>query len=228
MQLHNPKLIAQREAIAAQLARARQNQFGHLGANDGQSGLAADEGSQLEARLARLDEQMAALTVRARQTGRLRWPQAHDLPGRYLRRGELIGHVIDAQAIVVRLALPQGSGHALLSQAQGVSVRFVGRSEPVHAAQLTRDSLGATRQLPHAALSDAMGGDIITDPKDDKHLQAQRPVVWMDARVPALPVEAAPRLGQRAWVRLEHGWSPLAWQWLSLVSQRTQTAFSAR
>jgi hypothetical protein len=97
--------------------------------------------------------------------------------------------------------------------------------------------MGATRQLHSAALSEAMGGDIETDPKDDKHLQALRPIVWMDVRVPSLvldgarpqaPNTSAPRLGQRAWVRLDHGMAPLIWQWLQHARQGVDAAFNAR
>lgn len=241
LQLSNPKLLAQREHVAAQWERAQQQAYQHLGINGSQSGQASSEAEQLQQQLSHLDEQIRALTVTAHQAGRLRWPQAQDLPGRYLRRGELVGHIVDGQAVVVRLALPQDKGHAVVQRTDRASVRLVGTWEHGHPAQLIRDSVGATRQLHSAALSDVMGGEIVTDPKDEQHLQTQRPVVVMDVRVPELAMAGAPgssgpavdrsteaHMGQRAWVRLEHGLAPLAWQWLNLARLRADAVFSAR
>jgi len=237
LRLGNPKLVAERERIAAQLDRALQGEFLNLGTHAGASGQAADEASQLQARLDHVDEQIRSLTLTARQSGTLRWPQSRDLPERYLRRGDLIGHVIDAQPVVVRLAMPQDSSRTRELQTARASVRLSGPSQPVLAATVARDSMGATRQLHSAALSQAMGGDIETDPKDDKHLQTLRPFVWMDVRVPQWRLDGAepqaaqanaPRLGQRAWVRLDHGMAPLLLQWLRHARQGMDASFSAR
>jgi len=237
LRLGNPKLHAQREQVAAQLDRAMQGEFQNLGLHGAASGQAADEAAQLQARLQHIEEQIRSLTITVHQPGTLRWPQVRDLPERYLKRGDLVGHVIDAQAVVVRLAMPQDSSRAMGSQVAQATVRLSGPSQPVLPATVARDSMGATRQLHSAALSEAMGGDIETDPKDDKHLQALRPIVWMDVRVPSLvldgarpqaPNTSAPRLGQRAWVRLDHGMAPLIWQWLQHARQGVDAAFNAR
>lgn len=237
LRLSNPKLVAQRERVASQLDRAQQQAYLHLGVHGSQAGQASAEADQLQAQLNHLDEQMAALTVKAHQAGRIRWPQTKDMPARYLRRGDLVGHIVDDRPVVVRLALPQDKGQTTANRTEQASVYLTGRSETGRPARLLRDSVGATRQLHSAALSDVMGGDIVTDPKDDQNLRTQRPVVLMDVAVPSLTLEGAPqasdkstlaRLGQRAWVRLEHGLSPLAWQWLNLARFRANEVFSPR
>jgi putative peptide zinc metalloprotease protein len=237
LRLSNPKLQAEREQVAAQLDRALQGEFLNLGVHGGASGQAADEASQLQGRLQHIDEQIRSLTITAHQSGTLRWPQARDLPASYLRRGDLIGHVINAQPVVVRLAMPQDGNRSTGASATRASVRLSGPSQPTLPATVARDSMGATRQLHSAALSQAMGGDIETDPKDEKHLQTLRPIVWMDVRVPGLLLDGAelhpshmtaPRLGQRAWVRLDHGMAPLLWQWFRQGRQNMDAAFNAR
>lgn len=235
LRLSNPKLLAQRERIASQLDRAQQQAYLHLGVHGSQAGQASAEVDQLQAHLSHLDVQIGALTVVAHQAGRLRWPQPKDMPDRHIRRGELIGHIVDGRPVLVRLALPQDQGQTTAKRTEQASVYLMGRSETGRPAQLRRDSIGATRKLPSAALSDVMGGDIVTEPKDEQNLQTQRPVVLMDVEVPSLALEGAPagtatwaRLGQRAWVRLEHGLSPLAWQWLNVARLRANAWFSPR
>ena len=239
LRLRNPRLMAERERVAAQLERTLQGEFLHLSVNGGQAGQAADEATAVQARLDRLDEQIRSLTLTAHQAGTLRWPQPRDLPERYLHRGDLVGHVVDSQAVVVRVAMPQDQVRDQAreqARIQSASVRLSGQGSSAHPAVLMRDSLGATRQLHSPALSEAMGGDIPTDPKDEHHLQTLRPVVTMDLRVPGLRLDAPahgtdtapPRLGQRVWVRLDHGAAPLLWQWLSQARQHMDAAFSNR
>lgn len=233
--LTNPKLVAQRERVASQLERAQQQAYLHLGVHGGQAGQASAEVEQWQAHLRVLDEQIASLTVKAHQAGRLRWPQSKDMPARHLDRGELVGHIVDDRPVVVRLAMPQDKGQTTAKRTEQASVYLSGRSESGRPARLLRDSVGATHQLHSAALSEVMGGEIVTDPKDEQNLQTLRPVVLMDVEVPSLTLEGAPsgsdnwaRLGQRAWVRLEHGLSPLAWQWLNLARLRANAVFSPR
>jgi putative peptide zinc metalloprotease protein len=237
LRLSNAKLMAQRERVASQLDRAEQQAYMHLGVHGSQSGQASAEADQLQAQLNQLDHQIDSLTVKAHLAGRLRWPQAKDMPSSHVRRGELVGHIVDDRPVVVRLALPQDKGQATANRTERASVHLTGRSETGRPARLRRDNLGATLELPSAALSDVMGGDIVTDPKDEHHLRTQRPIVLMDVEVPSLSLDGAPhaaqsaawaRLGQRAWVRLEHGMSPLAWQWLHLARGRADAVFSPR
>ncbi|RZL00313.1 MAG: biotin/lipoyl-binding protein [Rubrivivax sp.] len=214
--LDNPKLLAQRERLAAQVTQAEQTQFtGMLAGHDkdtAQSGKAQDELLRLQAEVAHLDEQIGHLQLRARSAGRLVLPQPGDLPGRYLHRGDLLGHVLTAQAPTVRVAVREADAVQLRQHLKQVSVRL--SHQAPSQATLVRDAIGATQQLPSAALSDVHGGDIQTDPHDEHQLNTVRPVVLIDVRLDhAAPAE---RLGERAWVRFDQGWSPpLAqlWHW---------------
>lgn len=226
--LDNPRLLAQRERMAAQVTQAEQNQFsGMLTGSDkdvAQSGKAQDELLRLQAEALRLDEQIAHLQVRARSAGQLVLPRQGDLPGRYLHRGDLLGHVLSAQPPTVRVAVPEADAVQLRQHLQQVSVRLSsGRGDEAARGTLVRDAVGATQQLPSAALSDVHGGDIQTDPRDEHQLNTVRPVVLMDVRLDhTAPAE---RLGERAWVRFDQGWSPPVaqlWRW---ARQRVDASF---
>lgn len=227
--LDNPKLLAQRERLAALVTQAEQNQFtGMLTRTDqdvAQSGKAQDELVRLQAEVDRLDDQIANLQVRARSAGRLVLPQQGDLPGRYLHRGNLLGHVLTDQATTVRVAVREGDAVQLRQHLRQVSVRLSsGQGDAAANATLVRDAIGATQQLPSAALSDVHGGDLQTDPRDEHQLNTVRPVVLMDVRLDHAP--RAERLGERAWVRFDQGWSPPVaqlWRW---TRQRMDASFN--
>ena len=94
-----------------------------------------------------------------------------------------------------------------------MSVRLAGSAWQARAARVLRDGSAAVLQLPSAALSQRHGGPVATDPQDKQDLKALQPVLLLDLQLePDTPTPA--RLGERAWVRFDSGFSPLAWQFV--------------
>lgn len=224
MSLDNPRLRAEREQAQARLAQAEQNQFSHMGLDSGKAGQAGDEVERLQERLAHLDTQIGQLQVRAQRAGRLVLPRAQDLPGHYLKRGELLGHVMPpGERPTLRVPLSEQAARDLKTTPGRVSAQPADHRQAAVGATVLRDGGGAGMQLPSAALSREMGGGIATDPADQAHLRTLRPIVLMDVRLDAPPdthaAEGAWPLGGRAWVRFDQGWSPAIaqiWRWLRL------------
>ena len=152
-----------------------------------------------------------ALSVTAPVHGRFLVSAPGDLPGRYLRRGELIGYALDDKDAMVRVIVPQSEIELVRDDTRGVDLRFASR--PMHvlrATQISREVPTATRQLPSAALSTVGGGSISVDPADEHHMKALEVVFQVD--VP-LPQNAGTyRVGERVYVRFEHGSHTLAWR----------------
>jgi putative peptide zinc metalloprotease protein len=90
-------------------------------------------------------------------------------------------------------------------------------------AQLQPAAGGASNRLPSAALGDHAGGSIVTDPADSSHMKPAQPVVLADVRLAGRP---AARTGGRAWVRFDHGWSPLAVQFARGAQQLVLAQFN--
>jgi putative peptide zinc metalloprotease protein len=226
--LHNPKLYAQRERITSQLAQAEQGAFTFMGSDLSKAGQAGDQMQRWQAELHHVDEQIEALQVRAHRAGRLVLTRTEDLPGRYLHRGELLGHVLSDAPATVRMAVQDQDITTLRANARSVSIAGHMLDASSLQATLLRDSVAATHLLPNAALSTDMGGQIQTDPQDEHHTRTVHPVVLMDVQVatqPRAPSAATSmnnglsngRLGERVWVRFDQGWSPLpsqAWRWV--------------
>lgn len=229
--LRNPRLVAQRQRVGAQLEQAEQGAFANIGRDLGKAGQAGEQITRWQAELAHIDAQLAALQIRARHAGRLVLPQAADLNGRYLHRGDLLGHVLDGTPPLVRVVVPEDELSTLRAQTQAVSVlhRTAGMRQ-ASPASLLRDTIAATRQLPSAALSSDMGGDTQTEAQDEHHLRTLRPVVTMDVRMlrPSPTGLDTERLGERAWVRFDRGWSPLPWQAWRWAQGRALSDFNAQ
>jgi putative peptide zinc metalloprotease protein len=234
LQLSSPQLESE---LARQAARVRALEGELLQALPGQpSGGDATRGADTRAELlaaqsalARLQQRLELLTLRARVPGRLVLAQAHDLSGQFLLRGQLFGHLLDGASPTVRVALPETRIGDLDSAESGaISVRLSTAPAVRHAAAMVRDSRAAVARLPSAALADRHGGDIVTDPSDPDGLTPREPVVVLDVQLDAQDLAQDPqRIGERAWVRFDAGHTPLALAAANTLRRAMLSRFSA-
>ena len=153
-----------------------------------------------------------ALAVAAPMAGRFLVSMPRDLDGKYLRRGELIGYVLDDNAASVRVIVPQSEIELVREDTRGIDLRFASRPMRVlHVDQVTREVPTATRQLPSVALASVGGGPIAVDPADDQHLRALEVVFQMDVPLPDGVLQEH-SIGERVYVRFQHGGRTLAWR----------------
>ena len=230
LRLHNPQLQAERDRLAARLEGLTTEHYQQLLRDPAAALHLQLDLERSRAELARTDERLSQLTLRAQVAGRLELPQAADLPGRWLRQGERLGWVLSGGDLPLRAALPQADAVRLrtlsvpLSAPLGaplsapLSVRLADDPGRIWPARLTGAVPAATRDLPSAVLGEAGGGPIPVAPAapGEPALQALQPVLLLDLTVPGLPVQ---RVGTRAWVRLELGYAPLAQQLYRQASQ---------
>jgi putative peptide zinc metalloprotease protein len=227
LRLANPALAAQVERQAARVASLEATAVDAqladdapapgVGAGDARAELAAAQ-SELD----RLQERVAGLVVRAQVAGRVALGPVADLPGRFFHRGALVGQVQTSAPPTVRLAWRQADLDDLgpaAAAARRATVQLASSPGVRWPAVVARDGAGAVGRLPSAALSDHHGGPVATDPKDADDLRPLEPVVLVDVRLapeagPGHDAPPATRIGERAWVRLDDGFAPLAWQWL--------------
>ena len=227
VQLANPKLQASLVRQAAHVAALETGLFQAMPGGDGgapageaRAGDAQAELAAAQAELGRLEERSAALAVRAHAAGRLALPGAADLPGRFVRRGSLLGQVLTGEPPTVRVAVPESEASDLRRVQGAVSVRLAGSPAAARQATLLSDGGGAVLQLPSAALSARHGGSVQTDPRDADDLKPLQPVVLLDVRLGLRPdSHDGERVGERAWVRFDTGSAPPLLQ-LAQAAQR--------
>ena len=209
LRLDNPELIANRDQLAGRLEGLQVEHFQRLlrDPNAAQNLLLDVERARAE--LARAEERIAQLEVRAQVAGTLVMPRQGDLLGAYARHGAVLGHVLAADALRVRAAVPEQDAHMVRNRLAHAEVRMAEAPDTVFAATLTGDTPAATRQLPSAALVDHGGGPYPNDPAEKDGLHSLEPVFLFDLTLRGRALE---RVGGRAWVRFDHGSEPLAVQ----------------
>jgi putative peptide zinc metalloprotease protein len=182
----------------------------------------------LEEQIARVDERLAALEVRAPLAGQWVAPGLDRTQGAYLRRGDKVGVVASLDEVVIRAVAGQDVAALVVHEARPqVEIRLKGRPDLCLAGRIERILPAGREELPSPALGYAAGGSIQTDLEDRRGIQAAER--FFEIRVaPALgdlPEGVHLLAGQRVVVRFEMDAKPLAVQWWRSLLQVVQRRF---
>lgn len=213
----DPSLLARVQVLAARLREFRARYDEQRAADRVKAAQFQEEIRYVEEDLARARAEQGALTVRSQVEGTFVLPAAADLPGRFVRRGELLGYTVSLERITVRAVIPQTSVDLVQQRTIGVEVRLSERIGETVPATVRREVPGASERLPSPALGLGGGGRVPVDPRDTQGVTAMERVFQIDLELPStLPLL---NVGGRAYVRFDHGWEPLAVQWARQVRQ---------
>ena len=160
--------------------------------------------------LTRLQDRTENLTVRSSQDGRFVATQSQDMLGRFYRKGELLGYVLDQVKPVVRVVVPQDDADIVRLLSRRVELRNAYRINDVLTGTVMRDAPGGIVKLPSRALTIEGGGQIAVDPHDSQGLTALKHTFQLDID---LPLDGQMLYGGRVYVRFEHINLPLGEQW---------------
>ena len=214
--LQAPALVAELARLDGQVTALETERFQALRTDPARAAAVESELAGVSAELAHAEARQQQLAVLANADGVVALPHAADLPGRYVKQGTVLAQVLTGEPATVRVALPQTQAALIQSGTRSVGVRLAEARDETWPATLQPGAAGAVMRLPSAALGDAGGGRIVTDPADTTHLRTAEAIVLADV---SLPGHAALRTGGRAWVRFDHGSSPLAMQAARSVQQ---------
>jgi putative peptide zinc metalloprotease protein len=161
--------------------------------------------------LARAEEKVDSLLVVAAVAGALKLARPQDLPQRFVKKGELLGYVLDGPPRLVRVVVSQDDIALVREARDEVRVKIADRVEQTYSARLIREVPGGHDELPSRALSLEGGGQHGTDPRDPNGLKSLQRLFQFDLE---LPPEVGPlQIGTRVYVRFHHRAEPLAEQW---------------
>ncbi len=162
-------------------------------------------------------KQQQAMQIVSNKAGKLLIPDVEDLTGRFLSKGEIVGYVIDDALPIVRVVVAQSDIGQIQQRVKAVQVRLVNHPNQVILAKIIRKAPEATNYLPSAALATINGGKIPIDPDFKEELKTQGKVFQIDLELnPSSPVT---KIGQRVYVRFDHGSESLGQQWYRSLRQ---------
>src|SRR5258706_664089 len=161
----------------------------------------------------RLLERIEQLTARSAVSGRFVLARADDLPGRFLRKGELIGYVTQQGRSIVRVVVSQDDVDLVRNRLARADVRLAENLAEVAPATVLREVPAARDELPSSALSSHGGGALAADPRDPRGGKSLASTFQFDLQLPVQSrsesyggrahrrLRLEPRPPPRAWVR---------------------------
>jgi putative peptide zinc metalloprotease protein len=211
MRTHDPALEAQRRLAEAKVDELEAVYASEFVADRARAQIVRDKLAAAQAGLARAEERAGDSIVRVRAEGVFLVSQPGDLPGRYFRKGELVGYVAGNEAPLVRVVVPQDAVDPVRLATDRILVRLTDRLDTVAEGRIVRQVPGGEANLPSKALSTEGGGGIATDPRDSSGTKALERMFQFDVALAGAPRPAL--FGERAYVRFEHKSEPLALRW---------------
>jgi putative peptide zinc metalloprotease protein len=171
---------------------------------------------QIDEEIATVEEKLSVARARLGETvlrspsdGVLLSAAGGDLPGRFVRQGDILGYVVAHRRPIVRVALDQEQIARVREHTTAVELKLGSPHAPTRPGRIIREMPAASHQLPSAVLGTRGGGSWPVDPSDPEGLRTEEPVFWVDVE---LERKATPRVGDRVYVRFEHEKLPLTSQ----------------
>ncbi|MBS3952352.1 MAG: biotin/lipoyl-binding protein [Methylomicrobium sp.] len=178
----------------------------------------------IDAEMADLTERIDRLTVKSESHGVFIVPNAEDLKDRFLHKGDLVGYVVNYPITTVRAVVTQDNIGLVRAHTGKVEMRLAGNIRQLSSAAILREIPAASDVLPSAALGLTGGGTIPVKPTDEKGEKAFEPVFHIELAFP--PGTEVKNIGERVYIRFDHGLEPLALQWYRLGRQLFLRTFS--
>jgi len=209
VQMADPVLDARVRTLESQVAELESRFLAERAEREVRAQMTLDQLRGLQAQLERARERVRDLVLRSPADGVLALDVAGDLPGKYLKQGTPIGHVVAAGRLTARVVVPQQSADLVRGRSERVRVKLAEHLEESYESHIVREVPRASDRLPSVALSQAGGGEVALDPRAGD--QARTLQTYFEFEVD-LPVERSFLLGGRAYVRFEHGRESIAEQ----------------
>ncbi|MCP5418647.1 MAG: M50 family metallopeptidase [Chromatiaceae bacterium] len=212
LRMQAPELATRVTVLEAKLRELTLRAAAERLSNRVASAIIREEIATVSAELTRLREQANSLLITSKTAGTLVLPEVQRLQGRYLRQGELVGYLVSPGGMIVRAVVPQDDIGLLRRQVERVELRLAEHLGEVVESSVVRQTPAGSTLLPSRALGAAGGGAIAVKPAEHGGLTAAEKVFQVDLTLPKeVPISG---IGQRAYVRFEHGAEPLALQWI--------------
>jgi putative peptide zinc metalloprotease protein len=202
LRLENIMLLAERDMLLARLDETRARLQAVFLRDRSEADIFRVKVASLEAALGDVAGKLRNLEVQSALAGVVSLPMASDLPGRYIKRGEVVGYVAGQGRLSALVAVSQLEIDQVRQGLKSIEVKLSSRPGETFDAQLLRELPQGTDRLPNRMLGSASGGDLAVDARDENGVQLLSNVFLLEIGFP--PGLDGNFLGQRVFVRFVH------------------------
>ena len=217
LQLEDPFLQTQVEIQQAKLKELEANYRAEKFNDLVKAQIVKEQMPAAQAELAHAQKNVRSMQVKSATQGQLLIPNADDLPGQFVKQGDLIGYVINNSLPIVRTVVTQRDIGKLQADTDRVQIRLANHLGQVIPARIIRVTPEAINRLPSAALATSAGGKMILAPDRTEDLVTLEKFFLVD--VEFTPLDPNILIGTRTYVRFDHGGKTLAKQWYRSLRQ---------
>lgn len=217
IKLQDPFLEAEKQALEYELAGHKAEYKAALYEDYDKAQIVKEEMETVNVKLQRQRERAEQLTIYSQHDGVFIVPRSEDLLSRWLTQGSLVGYVVSFPLETVKVVANQDNIGLIREKTHQVDVRFIELLDHTFSARIEQEAPAAKNRLPSVALGQAGGGEIAIDPTDQKGDKTFDTVFEID-----LVLDQAPpinNIGERVYVRFDHGYEPLIFQWYRKARQ---------
>jgi len=217
LQLSNPDIDANEEVLKARYKELSLRHKAEKFSEPVKAEQTLEEIATVEADWEQLQSDRESQTLTSNVSGTFVLPDEQKILGRYIKKGEAVGYVVNPEELIVRVVVPQTSVGLFSKEVKNVSVRFAEQPGKAMQANIIRQTPAGSFSLPSRALGAAGGGEIAVNSTDENGTTSVNKIFQLDLSLPENSIASG--LGTRAYVRVNHGREALALQWLRSARQ---------
>lgn len=169
------------------------------------------------AALERARERMDQLIAVSNEDGVYVALQPEDMPGRFVRQGEIIGYIITRSPVIARVIVSQENINLVRRNTKGIEARLAKDIDHTFPVSILREVPEASEYLPSKVLGAEGGGKAVVDTRETSGTKTFNRTFQFDIRLPMKWQDL--NIGERIYVRFDHGWEPLARRWYRSLRQ---------
>lgn len=172
-----------------------------------------DELNRLAGEIDDNHRQIDGLNIVSESEGTWWISQPENLSGRFIKRGELLGYILDDKDVKVRAMIPEHHIKLIRENTVKVDVKLPPQFSENIIAKSWKVFPSTSKQVISPILSEGGGGQIVMNPAAEKP-EALQPFFLVDLILEKLPT---PRVDERVYVKFVHNPEPLIFRVYRLV-----------
>lgn len=200
-EMENLELVANLEVLEARRLELDARKSEASISNTFDSQIIQQEINALNDSLRDIERKVAALKLKSPLAGTLALTNRSDMLGRFYRKGDVLGFVVDSSQAMVQTVVPESRLSRFQGHIESVEVTLVGQSDKIFNARLVRQTPQASHKLPSAQLGSAQGGQVRVDARDETGLTSLDPVYHFEL---ALEHYDEPYLAAKVFIKFRH------------------------
>ncbi len=210
LKLENPDLMAEYKELQSRLDELNAQLISQDRQDRVQAAMIKDDLQLVGSELKHVEQKVKELTIFSKNSGKFVSAESRNPIGRFVREGEVIGHIVNSNNLIIRATIPQSRIGLLQTYDTTADFMLCDKLGNSYKSKIIRQTPKATLYISTPALGVNGGGTLGIDPNDKSGTKLLKPVFQIDISVPK--DEKLEQIGGRVYVRLSHGSLPIGKQ----------------